>query len=256
MVLTSNVTSIPEILKEEKVKRFYQRPLTGNTVVTDSSILKMKKKTGEITDIQSTILAQQLMKFDSLLLKDVDIYECVYMKERPTINFYCSIIDNVVNWVTHSIKSANGMEIERMRYFIKVSLECLKNHSFNMSYVIYTGISHFSLNSIFEKLPRKTMKMYEQLNNTFDISKVNTVYRNLYAISPTPKIPILPLWLGDIVHAETSFETERIENGLLRMDALRMLANVLLMINHSQRVSYSGKDIVCNQLYEVLSIKY
>ena len=251
-----DIISIPEVIKEEKTKRFYQKQLTGNTSITNTSILKSKKKIGEITDVESIILAHQLTLFDSLLLNDVDIYECVYMKERPTITFYSSIIDNMGNWVSHEIKSSTGNETDKMKYFIKVAVECLNIHSYNMSFVIYTGVSHFSLNSIFEKLPRKTMKLYEQLKTAFDISKNYIVYRNMYAIAPTPKIPILPLWLGDIIHAETSFENNRNEGGLLRMDALRTLANVLLMINHSQRVTFVEEDFICDQLFEVLSMKY
>ena len=100
------------------------------------------------------------------------------------------------------------------------------------------------------------MKLYEQLQSTFDISKNYIIYRNLYSISPTPKLPILPLWLGDIIHAQTSFQSNENEFGLFRIDALRSIANVLLLINHSQRVPFTFPNLFCNEIYEKLSIKY
>ncbi|BFU20896.1 RasGEF domain containing protein [Entamoeba histolytica HM-1:IMSS-B] len=250
-----DIIEIPVIKSEVKVKRFYNKKSTGSSIVTNSSILKNKKKIGELTDVKSKILAEQLMVFDSLLLNDIETSECVQMKEKPTIDFYCEIIDNLGMWVSYSIKTDTN-EINRMRYFIKVALEGLKHNSFNVSYALYTGISHFSLNNIFKKLPHKSIKQFEELQRVFDISKNYIIYRNTYSIAPTPKIPILPLWLGDIIHAHTAFSSNRSENGLFRMDALRTIANVLLLVNHSQRVGFFGEDLIIDEIFAKLSMKY
>ena len=230
--------------------------MTGNVLILNKSILKNSVLAGQINDVKSSLFARQLTLFDSKLLQDVDIYESVYSKERPTLDFYCSVIDKMGRWVTHAIKIDTGNEIERMEYFVKVAMKCYQLHSFNMSYLIYTGVTHSSLNSTFQKLSRKSLKMIDELKKLFDLSLNYYNYRKMYAVSSTPKIPILPIWLGDLIHSETSYMNNKTENGLLRMDALRTFTDVLVMINHSQRVPYEEKDLICSHIFETLSKEF
>ncbi|ELP94205.1 hypothetical protein EIN_186320 [Entamoeba invadens IP1] len=244
------------VLPLKKEMNLYGKQLLTSTAVTNPNILKSKKKVGDVTDVFSGVFAEQITLLDAMLLGDLDTAECIRNKDKPTLDYYCDIIDNFGRWVSYSIKTAEGGEVAKMRYFIKVGLECLKLNSFNMSYVIYTAVTHFSLEYVFKKLPHKSVKAFEELKRVFDFSKNYVIYRNLYSIAPTPKIPILPLWMGDIIHAQTLFSSSESEHGLYRMDALRTIANVLLLITHSQRVIFSKPNLIVDQLIAKLSIKY
>ncbi|KAL7722676.1 Ras-GEF domain-containing protein [Entamoeba marina] len=231
----SDYLDIPSINKQEIEPRFTGRITPHDkSTITNAEILKSKR--GDLLDVKSKIMAEQLMLLDSLLLKE---------------------INTLGRWVSYSIKTADGTKATNvMKYFIKIASICLRRNSFNISYALYTGISHFSLGDTLSKIPHSSNKKYEELQRVFNFSKNYTVYRNIFTLAHSPKIPILPLWLGDIIHAHTAFSSNTNENGLLRMDALKIIANVMLNISHAQRVSFTTEDFIVEELFNALLTKY
>ncbi|KAL7718179.1 Ras-GEF domain-containing protein [Entamoeba marina] len=252
----SDYLDIPSINKQEIEPHFTGRITPHDkSTITNAEILKSKR--GDLLDVKSKIMAEQLMLLDSLLLKEINTVECIEMNEKPTIDYYCNVIDNLGRWVSYSIKTADGTKATNvMKYFIKIASICLRRNSFNISYALYTGISHFSLGDTLSKIPHSSNKKYEELQRVFNFSKNYTVYRNIFTLAHSPKIPILPLWLGDIIHAHTAFSSNTNENGLLRMDALKIIANVMLNISHAQRVSFTTEDFIVEELFNALLTKY
>ena len=222
-------------------------------VVREQKILKSKKE-GGLCDVHSEALAQQLTMFDCALLKELDLSECIDLKSKPTIDRYCEIIDNLGGWVGWVISQHEGSRaVKQMQYFIKVSYECMKINSFNMSYAIFVTVSHYSLSSILQKISFKISKRYEELKKLFDFSRNFTVYRNTFSLAPSPKSPILPLWLGDLIHSHSAFSNE---DKFCRVDILRSIANNILSLKTIQKLPFTFEALLLDDLSRLFTRKF
>lgn len=109
-----------------------------------------------------------------------------------------------------------------IKFWIAVAKECLNRHSFQDAFDVYLGIaghSVASLKKVWDKLDKDSLSFYEELQDLFDLAHNFINYRNRMASTKRAHIPLLGVYLKDIVPAEESNNNDSVRKSVAELSS-------------------------------------
>ncbi|KAL7719056.1 Ras-GEF domain-containing protein [Entamoeba marina] len=141
---------------------------------------------------------------------------------------------------------------------IKIAKRCLDYNDFNLSYIFYSVLSKISTTqrSTWNKLDKKFIQRYDNLQEIFSIRRNHNNYRILYESRPYPKIPILSLWMHDIVNINEISTFNGEDKKYVNFNKIRLLSTHLKSLKTPQmtKFPFERDDGIVNLLLKLTMI--
>ncbi|ELP85442.1 hypothetical protein EIN_087640 [Entamoeba invadens IP1] len=241
-----------ESLFDQKRASIVRSRITLKNVEEINRIISTVKKA--FFDMDKKVFAQQVILFDQTGLCQVMKYDMYLRNEEGSLERYIKGLrcfeDIMVDILCSEPKK------EDVEKAIKVAKECYDENDFNIAFIIYSVLSRSSTTcaAIWEKVDKKYIQIYEKLQDTFSISKNHNNYRVLFEMRPFPKIPILSLWMHDVVNINEMDTFILPDKKYLNLAKIRSLSEFLKLINTAQlnKYEYVHNDEVIDSLMRLL----
>ncbi|KAF2077996.1 hypothetical protein CYY_000720 [Polysphondylium violaceum] len=191
---------------------------TGNShqpMLGASRIQDMKKF--NIIDMDATQIAIQITLIDEKSFRMIPVFELLKKKfTNPDLSpNYQNMVKLFNRWsafvgseiLNHSTPGQRAAVIEKF-IEIAIALKSLKN--FHGCYSITQGIYHYSIKRLYltwDKVSKKSMALFQELQNLFSTESNHKVYREMLHASSPPLIPYLGLYTKDLLVSEDSNPT-------------------------------------------------
>ena len=265
--------SPPDIVKQRNIQAaitklsVYQRA-NSRIYLKDMSI------SGHVTSEET---AEEIIRLSEISLHTLDLKELVRHVTMADFSIFRKILSNdyildtfempssiasekrlldaadIVNaemmWVAHEVCLEPDM-IKRsqvIRIFIELAVLFRQVRNFNSMLAIVSGLSYTAvarLKKSWEKVPRKNVQVFEDMQRLLDPSRNMANYRELLSnesIHP-PFIPFFPIIKKDLTFLHLGNKTKL--DGLINVDKLRMIASEVRKAARSTSRIYSGNDML------------
>ncbi|KAL7718032.1 Ras-GEF domain-containing protein [Entamoeba marina] len=170
------------------------------------------------TTLDKRLVAEQLILYDVNEMKKIEMKELLLHTKSNQIQIY--------------IRQLNKIEM------LLEPMICNELNELNITHLIFSVIvqKSLSLHTIFESIQKSSKEKYDRLYQLFSINKNHSVYRNHYDSLLYPKIPVLSLWLKDMIALD---ELPIGSSDSLNFDRLILTSNKLIQYTSSQIKPYS-----------------
>lgn len=139
-----------------------------------------------------------------------------------------SLSERQMFWTINEILDANPMKrANTVKCFVRLAKLLLRMRNYNAAFAVLSGIDHATVKrlrtTVWERLPAKTIKVYEELWSLLDPSRNMAKYRHLIAATGThPYLPFYPVNKKDLTFL--ALATPTVIEGLTNFDKFRSLA--------------------------------
>ncbi|EKE37618.1 hypothetical protein ENUP19_0219G0022 [Entamoeba nuttalli] len=224
------------------------------SIVRTKNTLKNVKEINEtidsikyyFTSMKTSFFTQQLIIFDQEVLSQVMKYDLYLHNEEGTLERYIKAmrcIEDIFIDIT-----CNESTKKSIKKSIKIAKECFEESDFNMSYLVFSCLSSsFSqCSELWNKIEKKHIQTFEKLQEVYSISRNFNNYRISFENRAFPKVPILSLWMHDIVNINEQETFTDPQKRYLNLSKMRSLSSVLKLLHYSQTIKYEfHKDQRC-----------
>lgn len=152
-------------------------------------------------------------------------------------------------WVIHEVCGEPDLQRRAhvVRIFIELALLFQRVRNFNSMLAIVSGLSYTAVTRLkrtWEKVPRKYVTSFEEMQQLLDPSRNMANYRQLFSNESllSPFIPFFPIVKKDLTFLHLGNKTA--VDGLVNVDKLRMIANEVRKTMVSTSRAYSGNDLL------------
>lgn len=231
--------------------RYYIKTSISDTPISDDVAQEIAREANlTLLQLSPLDIAKELTLQDFELFRHVDSREYIYnlfedKNERKSKNLRC--VEQTTNkemfWVINEIVSEDNItrRVKLIKYFLKVAKLCKDFKNYNSMYAIISGLANSSVSRLkgtWERVPQKSDKLFNDLQDLMDPSRNMSKYRNLFTGEKCypPLIPWFPIVKKDITFLHLGNDT-KIE-GLINFEKLRMISREVRKICKYCNIGY------------------
>ncbi|KAL2916590.1 hypothetical protein HK105_203702 [Polyrhizophydium stewartii] len=210
-------------------------------------------------DLEPGEVAQQLCIHNYGIFKNIHPIEFlneIWNKDNdssPSFKFFVERFDKESYWVATELVRIKDIKKRTvvLKKFIQLVKESLDLNNFFTTFAIVAGLNLTPvqrLKKTWEALPEKSKKLWSEVEKIADPSKNMKNYRDRLAISTTPMVPFLPIYLKDLTFINDGNPAK--VRGMINVEKLRMMSSRVLEITSLAKADYpySPQPAVLNYL--------
>jgi len=227
----------------------------------------------DLQDLDPLVLAQQLTLIEAELfykIVDAEFFHMAWRKENdertkvaPNVVKLVDRFNKVSYWVATEIVMSTNIKdrVNLMKKFIAMAEHLRDMGNFNGVMEVVAGLNLWSITRLketWEQLPTNVSNSAKEMNALMENKQNYRLYRQALKTTKLPILPYLGIYLRDLTFIEegNSDWVGPKEDGLVNMDKLNLIAQIILEVKRFQTVPFAiDKDpVLAGYLSKLLTL--
>ncbi|KAL7714752.1 Ras-GEF domain-containing protein [Entamoeba marina] len=213
---------------------------SSQQITSKDKILRYSKMVlSVLNQCKSSLLTQQLILVDQSMFSKINTYDLYLKNDGGSLEQYingCRKIEEVLIEILCNQNTTKDI----IKKCISIAKKCITYHNFNISFILYSVLTRTSVSNsnVWNKLEKKSLNKYSKLQELYSIGRNHYNYRIIYEGSPFPKVPILSIWMHDIVNINEIPTFADDEKYLINVAKIRSLSSMIKSLKSVQQNTY------------------